>query len=404
MRTRSTRAAKAYLGLLFALALFALGIMTSIFAVNLYIAAVPMRALLILASLAVAVLSSWQDLWMALRHCKKLLAVIAAVMMLGIFVSLLNGAAPAMMLKQIIEIHLQAVVGLILAALLIEHFGPQAIVEIFLLAWAFSAIIAIAQASGFEPAWQLRAWLGDLMNDPAITKAFYSEQKRALGLSFTPVHLASQTCLAFAAFFAHRYFVTSGAILNRLDGPLIITALIMILVCIASGNRSPLLGFAVFLALYIIIVSPRLMLIFAPVILLASAGAVELFSVLGDSGARIASTSDGSATGRLTLSLYGLRLFLDQPWGYGLLFESTNLSGAYSQFVAGMENPAVIKHFALHNYFLQMLNKYGILLLFLIPLLIPRSKAVLTGWFAFLPYIIHITFHNEGPLTSDFMF
>ncbi|QJB69696.1 O-antigen ligase family protein [Parasphingorhabdus halotolerans] len=393
-----------HIGLTSALALFAVGLFLSVAAVNLHIGALPLRALCIVFSLALAGISAYDLLVEAIAGARKALFVIGFCMLVGLIVSLLNRADTNELIRQIAEVHLQAAAGLILAMMLAAHFRINPLCRLFLCVWGLSAAVAIAQLAGIDLAWQARAFSGDLMADPAITAAFYEEKKRALGLSFTPVHLGSQTCLAFAALFAYRVHNTDGTALKQADLPLILGLMLMMLVCVASGNRSPLLGFAAFTAAYFIIVAPRIVVILLPVISIVMVAGLPLFEMLGETGLRVASTKDGSALGREALALFGLRLFVEQPFGYGLLFDSTQYANAHLHFTANLQNPNVIRHFSLHNYYLQMLTKYGILLIIIIPQIIPRDRAALFGWLGFLPYIVHIAFHNEGPLTSDFMF
>lgn len=392
------------IGLTWAFIFFVFGLLLSIIAVDFAVYGIPVRALIIAASLMIAIFASPLYFLAALAKNRKLLLVIAACAGLGLFVSIVSAAPIMLVIRQLIEIHVQAAIGLILGSMLVAAKGVRLTAYIFFSVWSVTASAALAQTAGFNWAWLLRGALGDLMNDPAITRSFYHDQKRALGLSFTPVHLATQTCLVFAAFFACRTYATAGEALRRLDFPMMAGAILAMLICIASGNRSPLLGFAIFLGLYLVLVAPRMLAMSLPFLLIIMMGSTEILAGLGEDGVRAFSTGDGSAAARPTLALFGLYLFVEQPLGYGLLFESTALADGFVHKARYFGNPDSIRHFTLHNYYLQMLNKYGVLILALFPLLIPRDSRFLWAWFAFIPYIVHIAFHNEGPLSSDFLF
>jgi O-antigen ligase len=137
-------------------------------------------------------------------------------------------------------------------------------------------------------------------------------------------------------------------------------------------------------------------------VLLLGIAAIPLMSALENSSVRVASTEDGSAEGRATQRYYGMRLLSDRPLGYGLAFESTEHWAPYADEVIYMSNPMTIRNFALHNYFLMMLNKYGVMMLALLLLLVPRSRSEALCWAGFVPYGVHIFYHNDGPLQGDF--
>jgi len=173
--------------------------------------------------------------------------------------------------------------------------------------------------------------------------------------------------------------------------------------CLASGNRSPLLGVLAFGYIYLACVSPILFLLACAAAIIA----VPSFGVLQDhlisAGIRVAETDDGSAQGRGTLASYGVRLFLARPVGYGLGFSSTDYWADYWQYIQYSANSQAVKNYALHNYFLLTLNKYGVAAVLGVLILIPRSRRDWITLLAFIPYIFHIAFHNDGPLSADFL-
>jgi hypothetical protein len=124
--------------------------------------------------------------------------------------------------------------------------------------------------------------------------------------------------------------------------------------------------------------------------------------MLAESGARVASTDDGSAVGRIVLSSYGWRLFTDRPIGYGLGFDSMAHSGDYWEYFEYYANADAIRNYSVHNYFLQILDKYGVGALLAGVLVFPRRKADFRILLPMIAYIVHISFHNDGPMQADF--
>jgi hypothetical protein len=103
----------------------------------------------------------------------------------------------------------------------------------------------------------------------------------------------------------------------------------------------------------------------------------------------------------MSLFTFGLILFRDNPLGYGLEFSPVDHWTDYWHYLYTLPSAVVVQTRELHNYALNMLNTYGIGLLLLLPTafgLLRRGKASLIF---FVPYIVHIAFHNSGPLWND---
>jgi hypothetical protein len=118
---------------------------------------------------------------------------------------------------------------------------------------------------------------------------------------------------------------------------------------------------------------------------------------------RVLDVNDKSATGRIPLLVYGWKLFLGRPLGYGFGFNPLLYWPEYWTQLSGLKGAVVIQKFPLHNYALTMLNRYGFGILFLVPMVLKLAwphRRILLG---FVPYACHILFHNEGPLDTDFM-
>jgi hypothetical protein len=143
---------------------------------------------------------------------------------------------------------------------------------------------------------------------------------------------------------------------------------------------------------------------------LAIAGPVALIlgdtlnDMLNNSGLRALNTENSSGEGRAVLRAYGWMLFMDQPLGYGLSFNSLDHWWKYWGALQRYENANAITQHALHNSYLMTLNKHGALALLLVPIVLRRLFVNPIAFFAYLPYAVHVFYHNDGPLQGDFLF
>ncbi len=193
---------------------------------------------------------------------------------------------------------------------------------------------------------------------------YYAMGGRARGLSYTPVILGTQLCLLFATLFGFLLHKHGASIFTRLNSRVLLIAAVVSLVSVASGNRSPLLGFIIFFAVYAWLIKPKLpALLLTLFALIVVPFADQIFLMLEQFGLRVGSTQDSSAVSRNVLQVYGILLFLGQPFGYGLDFNSVDHADQYRSILSGFEYADRIAKVALHNYFLMILNKYGALIL-----------------------------------------
>jgi len=384
------------------LALFGVTMLLSVAAVRWVVGGIPVRLMFAVLLAGILVLRDPRAPVSILRHHARAVWIICAFAVLGLAVSLANGAPIAGVMRQIAEIHVQALLALFVGSALIRATSAKAVCGVFLVVVGLSAAVAAAQFLGTELAWDARRTLGVIQKDGPLNQVFYVRRDRPMGLSFSPVHLGTQACLAFAAYFILRARETG--FLSRARMTVFMAIALVALACVVSGNRSPLLGIVAFFFLYLALVNRLLFLV-------ACAGAIVVIpswqvlqEALVQAGLRIAETGDGSSEGRLTLASYGWQLFVDRPTGYGLTFNSTLFWSDYWEYVQYAPNSQSVKNYALHNYFLQILNKYGIGSLFIALILAPLSKRDWLVVLAFVPYILHIAFHNDGPMQADFLF
>jgi hypothetical protein len=249
-----------------------------------------------------------------------------------------------------------------------------------------------------QSAWALRRSLGPLPTEAIQGLNF--QERRPVGLSYSPIQLSTHLCLAFAAFVAVRNRLRGST--NEAD-PLVLPALLALFAAaLACATRSPILGGFVFIAAY----AMQRRTSWLPLFLIFAAAAIYfvwplLMGVVETTAPRVARTDDNSAAARSTLVYYGLRLFADNPLGYGLTFAPMTLWQSYWPDLYMMQAPRGTRENDLHNYLVNMLNIYGIGLLLLAPVvakLLRNSKASLVF---FIPYLVHILFHNSGPFYND---
>jgi len=365
---------------------------------QLNVGGVPLRSLVGVFLLGALMATRQAAFWRALSIHKNMLYLTAAFAILGAGVSFINDMEPAKIVRELTEIHVQTAVCLMVGAMVAEICGPKSIVIVLCGAVAVSAFVAAAQFFQIDAAWGLRSLLHTFTYDPYDR----GEDGRASGLSYSPISLATELCLALAAFVIYRQRrAEARGTPSSFDLTVVLAAVIFAAFCLASGNRSPLLGGAVFLLIYTLFRAPKWALFVAPLVILAVPAADLVFSHLQGTGLRVFETGDKSSEGRGTLFYYGLRLFIDRPIGYGLGFHPADHWMKYWNEFKNMPNSGVIVTYPLHNYILNMLNFYGAGMLLLVPLALRMAVRNFSVWLAFVPYVAHILLHNYGPLWND---
>jgi hypothetical protein len=301
----------------------------------------------------------------------------------------------------LLEIHLQVLVTLLLAAVVARICGTKACVLVLVSVVAVSAVFAILQAIGVDAAWNARASLGSMQEQAREVSQF--EKPRPTGLSYSPIQLSTQLCLAFAAFAAWRESRRLELGLGKTQDPILVGALILfVVICVASETRAPIAGALVFFAMYS--VSRRGS--FVPVLVMASGALIyflwpSLVAMFQSPPPRVTRVDDDTVWNRLTLATYGFKLLLENPIGYGFAFNPSDYWESHWRDLYALPGARAVQSKELHNYFLNMIDTYGIGLLLVVPIvagILRRSKAWLIF---FVPYILHITFHNTGPFWND---
>jgi hypothetical protein len=244
--------------------------------------------------------------------------------------------------------------------------------------------------------------LGNLQNQN-LSEFQPFAKRRPMGVSYSPIQLSTQLCLALAAYTAVRDIERKRAGEERTADPAVFIALLAFFaVCIASGTRSAILGGLIFLGFYVATRRASwvavLMLTIGAVLYFAGPSLLGLFQ---EAQPRVVRVDDNSASSRFALAYYGLSLFLDNPLGYGFAFKPFEHWTDYWHEFYTMASPSALQSKELHNYAFNMLNTYGIGLFLFVPAaikLLGRGKASLIF---FIPYVVQIMFHNAGPFWGD---
>lgn len=385
----------------FALVVFA-SLLTSNLALNAFkIGGFPIRALFAAGTL-VLVCILYSDLAkLTLKRNSLLLGLAAGLAALGAVISLLNGTSLYAIVRSVTEVHAQAAVTLMVAAILAQICGGRAAMFAIVAIVGVSACVAAAQMMDFHAAWVLRRALGPLPNEAVEGLSFV--ERRPTGLSYSPIQLSTQLCLAFAAFVAVRDKYRR-VVLARTDAdPAVIIGVGMLIAAsIACATRSPILGALIFMAAYAMQRRTTwlpLFLIFAAILMYLAWPL--LMGLVETNAPRVARVDDDSAAARITMVYYGIRLFVDNPVGYGLAFAPMSLWTSYWPDLYMMPAPEGVQVHELHNFVLNMLNMYGVGILLFAPVVSRLLRRASGSIIFFLPYIIQILFHNAGPFYND---
>lgn len=341
----------------------------------------------------------------ALKDNWKLLALIVYAAFVGMMVSLFNDAGVEETLRQLLEIHFQAALCLLTGYGLLHLMGARRLVYSFVIILCLSSAIAIMQSVHIDAGWTIRETL-QKFQEYDVDAVYLSQRMRAMGLSFSPVHLGTQICLAFAALYL--LYRANG---NDRDLSVAFKTgawlFLMLFIALVSGNRSPILGFVVFAVLYTFYLRPAHAMLAALFLLpffgLAYVAFIENMDLFTGSEIRALRVGDKSSEGREALRAYGMLLFQHQPFGYGLRFNSLEHVSEFWPELQDYENAETVWTNAVHNYYLLIALKYGILFLPVVLYVLLRMLRNPIAFLAFTPYAIHIYYHNDGPLQADFM-
>lgn len=384
-------------------ALFILTVLLSVALVKWNVAGIPVRSVTALLLLGVAATFRLDVIGAAIRESWTLLCIITVAALIGTVSSLLNASDAAYIGRQLLEIHVQAMVGTIVGVAVRRTCGARTVLIAFAIAVGISALFAALQFADIGPAWAARRFLNSMQAQDVQREPLMPGESRAAGLSYSAVHLGTQICLVLAALFADRLRTLGEKLLQKPDTILLLSLPVLAAAAIVSGNRSPLLGMLCFLVLYLWFAKRGAAVLLIAVAIAAYPMALMLPEVLRGLGLRIGETQDSSAVGRTVLQVYGLMLFAARPYGYGLAFDSTEHWLGFWTYLKDFDNAEAITWHALHNYYLMVINKYGVAILLLAAVVARTLMRYRWAVLGFVPYLVHIFFHNDGPLQADFL-
>jgi hypothetical protein len=367
---------------------------------SLKLAGLPLRGLLSLAVLSILLLARPSVAAAALKKYSPIIGLAAGLALLGTFVSLVNAASLDVIINILLEVHLQLVVLMLVAAILAQICGARLCMWAIVAVICGSAFVALLQMLDVGTAWDIRKALGPLAKDELRPSAI---DRRPSGLSYSPIQLSTQLCLAFAAFTAVRHAERLPVVGKRTADPAVVMAMLALIVgSFAVATRSPILGGVIFMAAYVML---RRQTWLALAVMFGAAMLYFAWPLLSgfvaSEAPRMLRTDDKSAAARSVFAWYGTRLFLDNPVGYGFGFTPAELWAPYWPDLYMMRGSRGTQENMLHNYVLTMINIYGIGILLFAPLAI--KLLIRAGPYAlfFIPYMVHILFHNSGPFFSD---
>lgn len=383
--------------------LFGITVLLSVILVKWNLAGLPVRSMTAMLLLLVVAAFRLDVIAASIRESWTLLCIIALSALIGIISSALNSNDPAYVGRQLLEIHAQAIVGTLVGVTVRRTCGARTIMAAFAIAVGLSAVAAALQFMDVGLASSARRFLSSFQEQEIQREFVFSGESRAGGLSYSAVLLGTQLCLLFAAIFADRLRALGEGLFRKPDARLLLALPLLAAAAVVSGNRSPLLGLLCFALLYLWFAQRRMAIFLIAAAIAAYPLALMLPELLRGLGLRVGETQDSSAVGRTVLQVYGLLLFAARPYGYGLAFDSTEHWLGFWAYLKGFDNAEAITWHALHNYYLMILDKYGILVVFLgffVVRILARHRWAVLG---FVPYLVHIYFHNDGPLQGDFL-
>lgn len=383
-----------------AFAAFALLVFFYVALPSLKFAGLPVRGLLAMAVLAFLLVARPAMAATALQKYLPLFGLAAGFALLGLFVSAVNRTPLDIVVTTLLEVHLQLVVLMLAAAILAEICGARPCMWAIVAIICASAFLAVLQMLDLEVAWDVRKALGPLSTDmlrPSLVEL------RPTGLSYSPIQLSTQLCLAFAAFAAVRHAERRHLVGMQSADPAVILALpVLVAGSIATATRSPILGGVIFLVAYVMLRRQMWLAVSLALAAVLTYFAWPLFlSFVESEVPRMLQTDDRSAAARSVFAYYGIRLFIDNPLGYGFGFQPAELWGPYWSDLYMMPASSGTQVKTLHNYLLSMINIYGVGILMLVPLAIKLLIRASFYCIFFIPYGVHILFHNSGPFFSD---
>ncbi|GAA5193588.1 hypothetical protein GCM10025772_24790 [Ferrimonas gelatinilytica] len=342
--------------------------------------------------------------WHWLFRDNPLLKVLLALGLWGFVLSLFQSAAVLDAAMVWLRWFLQPAMIFLFSILCCRIVGPRWVAGVFIGVILVSAAVAVLQGLEFGFAWGLTQTLENIqgLQRQAVMLAQraagegFDDSFRARGISYSPIHLGYQAALVVAMIYLakmHKPVLLPVAnIIVWAVGVLLLCALVF------SGTRSSLFGVILLLPLHMLCFSRyrvasitvvTLGILLAPALFFWASSVLDL---------RVLSISDSSFAARFPLALLGLKLFVDNPFGYGWLISANSLADGYWHDLYRIKNADAVVYLGIHNHLVSFLFTYGVpgALLGLWCLRECYRRYGLVLLVALAPYGFHALFHNDG--------
>ncbi len=265
-----------------------------------------------------------------------------------------------------------------------------------------SALVGILQFFDIQFAWNIREIQGEVISKP-----------EPAGLALFSLLFSYHLALAIPLVFS---LIINKKIAFKKRQILLFILIVLIFALLTTKVRSALIGSLIGI-LFVISIARNYRRGIVGIIAMSSL--IYIFSLTNPSVFQeISSVSDQSASARIPLFLTALRIAKDHPlFGIGAGRYSEMAESYYYQ-VSHMYGAETVLQTSSHNQFLNTLDYFGVLGLFLLLLfyyklikgLISLNKNASDNYFFYISsgligthisYIIHSSFHNTGPFLSD---
>ncbi len=357
---------------------------------------IPVRTMALFVFLGVLFLVYNRQVIDFVRRHPQIFLVFAAMAFIGGSLAVLNGEQLYTLAEFFLRNSIQPLLILLCTYLAARTLGLAFTTNVILAFTAASALIAIFQFVGIDWAWDLRRFLGTIYGDAEDEAAGLRAQLRPLGLALSPINFSYQLVSGYlVALLLYRH----GLLEPRMY---VIFTLIAFSGAAANGTRSLVAGI-LFSECFQLILRAQLKSLFW-LTGLALLGAVG-FYYLEMVGSRVTSVDDASAVGRLVLMQFGLKLFLNNPFGYGWGVTPGEYAWLFWEELSHLPRAEVTHRLGIHNGFINFLLTYGLLGVCIIAFVAAMNSRVTVAFVMVFPaYLINSALHNAGVFIGDMYF
>jgi hypothetical protein len=357
---------------------------------------IPVRTILLIGFFGLAFLAYKSVIVQIIRRHHIVTITFFVMLFLGGVLALLDHRAFGDIGEGFVRNGLQPFLVFVVTYTAIELFGLAFVLNCVIWSGILSGLFALLQSIDFPLSWEVRRLIGQIQGDPADIKEILRTQGRPLGLNFTPILLSYHLVASYAlANLSYRLGLMSGRTYA-------VIAVITLLASAASGTRSLLLGVLLHETLQLALRGKIKSILLLGVM---GAGVVGGYYYLTQQGSRIVSVDDASAVSRLTLFQFGLRLLMENPFGYGLGMNTADHAWKFFQEFSHLPKASAIFRISIHNAFINFLLQYGLLGgVYMIACAIFNLKLTWFVMVTFFPYCINAFFHNAGVFVGELYF